>query len=469
MRILLVTVISCLLISSFGIAADEQPAAKSALAGDSEARKDSEALNQSRRVPTAGSVDSEAAKSDKLAPAKSVLRKFELVDGDRVVFIGNTFFEREGRYGYIETMLTARYPGRKITFRNLGWSGDTVWGESRAYFGKPADGYKNLIDLVTELKPTVIFVAYGNNEAFAGEAGLEPFVKQYNKLLDDLEKVTKRVVILGPIQHFSKSDASDRSKVNAQIATFRDKIELLATARESVFIELADLWARAEQTFDVRVTDNSMHGIERGYFMAGHPILDAIKDDKSPRPDAGWGNDQLKIDDESRRVQGYHNEITDLIYTDQLISFTVLDKVLPAPVGRLFNPEFDDYRCISCDFAKKLEEIRIDGLKHSFKPHDGHLVVARNPNFLQAEQLRQAIIAKNELFFHRWRPQNQTYLLGFRKHEQGQNAKEITQFDPLIEAKEKEIFKLAQPVPHKYEIIRVKDGDAKPEVKKEKK
>jgi hypothetical protein len=43
------------------------------------------------------------------------------------------------------------------------------------------------------------------------------------------------------------------------------------------------------------------------------------------------------------------------------------------------------------------------------------------------------------LYFHRWRPQNETYLFGFRKHEQGKNGIEIPQFDPLVEAKEKAI------------------------------
>jgi lysophospholipase L1-like esterase len=55
------------------------------------------------------------------------------------------------------------------------------------------------------------------------------------------------------------------------------------------------------------------------------------------------------------------------------------------------------------------------------------------------EKLRALIIEKNRLFFHRWRPANETYLFGFRKHEQGRNAAEIPLFDPLIEAKEKEI------------------------------
>ena len=76
------------------------------------------------------------------------------------------------------------------------------------------------------------------------------------------------------------------------------------------------------------------------------------------------------------------------------------------------------------------------------------------PELDQVEQLRKAINAKNLLFFYRWRPQNETYLFGFRKHEQGNNAREIPQFDPLVEEKEQEIARLRKPVPHVYELIR---------------
>jgi hypothetical protein len=57
-------------------------------------------------------------------------KPFELVDGDRVVFVGNTFFERDLRYNHLETALAARWPSRNVTFRNLGWDGDTVWGDA---------------------------------------------------------------------------------------------------------------------------------------------------------------------------------------------------------------------------------------------------------------------------------------------------------------------------------------------------
>jgi len=77
---------------------------------------------------------------------------------------------------------------------------------------------------------------------------------------------------------------------------------------------------------------------------------------------------------------------------------------------------------------------------------------AKRSNF---EKLREAIIEKNRLYFHRWRPQNVTYLFGFRKHEQGQNAKEINQFDPLIEKQEAEIHRLKQPRSHRYHLRKV--------------
>lgn len=70
------------------------------------------------------------------------------------------------------------------------------------------------------------------------------------------------------------------------------------------------------------------------------------------------------------------------------------------------------------------------------------------PAFPDNERLRTAIREKNRLFFHRWRPENETYLFGFRKHEQGNNGVEIPQFDPLVAEKEKLIASLRmQPAP----------------------
>jgi hypothetical protein len=85
--------------------------------------------------------------------------------------------------------------------------------------------------------------------------------------------------------------------------------------------------------------------------------------------------------------------------------------------------------------------------------------LTKGPEFRQAEKLREIIIEKNRQYFHRWRPQNETYLFGFRKYEQGQNAREIPQFDPLVAKLEAEIAKLRVPVTHRYEFILQEKGN----------
>jgi hypothetical protein len=69
-----------------------------------------------------------------------------------------------------------------------------------------------------------------------------------------------------------------------------------------------------------------------------------------------------------------------------------------------------------------------------------------------SQRLKDTIVEKNRLFFHRWRPANETYLFLFRKHEQGNNAKEIPQFDPIIEKQEVEIEKIRDQLLNKEAI-----------------
>ena len=106
--------------------------------------------------------------------------------GDRIVLVGPTFIERDLRYGCIETVMTAYFHEYDLTFRNLGWSGDNVFGIARASFDSVLKGYERLINQVNEAKPTIVFMSYGQNESFKGAAGLDEFIAGYTKLLDDL-------------------------------------------------------------------------------------------------------------------------------------------------------------------------------------------------------------------------------------------------------------------------------------------
>src|SRR5262249_43553808 len=127
--------------------------------------------------------------------------RFELNDGDRIVLVGDTLIERDQRYGYLETLLTLLNPGKDLTFRNLGWSGDTVAGLSRAGFDPPEVGYRQLSEQLRAAKPTVLIVGYGMADSFDGEAGRPRFVAGLNRFLDAVAATGVRVVLLSPIAH----------------------------------------------------------------------------------------------------------------------------------------------------------------------------------------------------------------------------------------------------------------------------
>jgi lysophospholipase L1-like esterase len=281
---------------------------------------------------------------------------WSLRDGDRAVFLGDTFVEREGDRGFIETALVAAHPDASLTFRNLGWSGDTVWAESRGVFDQPSKGYERMLALVRELKPTIVFVAYGRNESYQGEAGLAAFRTQLAKLCDDLRTVAAagaanatvkpadvRLVLVTP-HRFETADTDAR---NAALAIYAQAIRDVATAKQA---GLVDLFTQLPATApaDEKLTDNGVHLSNAGYAQAARVFAAA---------------------------SGHES---------------------------------------SADFAAR------------------------------SENLRQQVVAKNTLFFHRWRPANETYIFLFRKHEQGNNAVEIPQFDPLVEAAEQKVRSLAK-------------------------
>ena len=94
--------------------------------------------------------------------------------------------------------------------------------------------------------------------------------------------------------------------------------------------------------------------------------------------------------------------------------------------------------------------LRAPTIKLPFR-HDAKIGVISHP---AAEQLRQVILAKNQLWFDYWRPQNWAFLAGDRTEQPSsrdhRNLKvrwfpdELERFVPLIEAKEREIVGLAE-------------------------
>jgi lysophospholipase L1-like esterase len=297
-----------------------------------------------------------------------------LQSGDRVVFIGNTFVERARLFGHLETSLQiAAGPEVKgLIFRNLGWSGDSVFGDARSYFGAPAEGRERLAKNLGEIKPTVVLLWYGTetalsvdqgwtNEAANGanrtsgsglEASTALFLQGYQAMIDSVRTASgeglREIVLVSP-PPFENLGAPlpDQSANNRHLAVIRDGIRDLAKKNNARFVDL--FAALGGDAFDGQVANPALteDGVNHG--DAGHALV-----------------------------------------ARELV------KGLGYPESQL----------------------------------------SQNDNETLAK-LRAAVIEKDRLFFHRWRPANETYLFLFRKHEQGQNAKEIPMFDPLIAEQEK--------------------------------
>ena len=181
-----------------------------------------------------------AAGADIGAPAKGVApQRFEFREGDRILFMGDTFFEREADYGQIEARLTALFADRSLTFRNLSWSADTPQGQSRASFDwdKPeTEWLKRVKEQVALVKPTVAFLSYGMTASFGGEAGLPGFKAGLAKLMDAIDEVSGqnvRFALLGPIG-FEKLPNIDPSVVatnNSRLKLYSEAIQDVANQR----------------------------------------------------------------------------------------------------------------------------------------------------------------------------------------------------------------------------------------------
>ncbi len=298
---------------------------------------------------------------------------FTLVDGDRVMLLGDTLLERENTFGQLETRMHEQFPAAHFSVRNIAWAAETPLGWSRASFDPADKGMDRLKEHIALVQPTVAILGFGMAASLQemtdrsndwtlnpdpARYGAEPmtaarFKKELGELMDTITAAAKdakvRFVLLSPIRHEDlrrqRAGLPDPAAHTALLAGYSKAIAELAKERGAEFVACDAVKAPKAAP----LTDNGIHLTEHGY-------------------------------------------------------------------RQLAATEFGN------------------GLRWQANP---------SPKLNPA--LTAAILRKNALWFHRFRPANSTYLFGFRKKEQGQNAVEMEQFTPLLKAADEEIWKLAHP------------------------
>ena len=221
----------------------------------------------------------------KLMVSAATQTPFELTDGDRVVFLGDTLIEREQQFGWIELMLTTSFPDRNVTFRNLGWSADTPAGDSRfglsllqAGLEPPDEGWKQLVKQLEEARPTVVVIGYGMASSFDGTNGLDKFKTNYHRLLDTIERISPsvRFVLLSPLRHQpAPAPFSDPEAHNRELKAYAEVVRQSAASRNAYFVSLFTELKKS-------ATENGIHPTGAGYREIAQQIQNQLGLDRRP-------------------------------------------------------------------------------------------------------------------------------------------------------------------------------------------
>ncbi|GAB2791278.1 hypothetical protein GCM10027275_40280 [Rhabdobacter roseus] len=391
-------------------------------------------------------------------PTASVLAQpkppgtFELKDGDRVVFLGNSLFENDLPYGYLELALATRWPHRNVTYRNLGWTGDTVWGEARSYFTNPPTAYDLLMDQLTKAQPTVVFIAYGGIEALEGEAGLPRFREGLQKLLDKVDELGARAVLLSPIPVTTATAAvATAAERNAKLEMYASAVAKMAVERGKPFIDLYG--PMREAAAQVPVSDNGIHLNETGYYYL------ALALEKGLGLAQRGGQTTLTVSKNSAQASA-PAKILAATKPGESLRFTIEEKNLPLPLPKEGGTPVRQEQVLKVLGLKKgFYTLTADGAPvatASAQDWAAGVALSHAPSYRQVSQLQEMIFKKNELFFHQYRPQNRTYILGFRSYEQGRHVQGLAELGLIIKWLEGQIALQGQPKSPVYELTLLK-------------
>ena len=365
--------------------------------------------------------------------------------GHRVVLLGGSLIHGMEDHGFFEAAVVSRWPHHDLTFRNVGWPADDVFGTARGEFGsarntrswKPPGaeagfGFTKMMKHIDEANPATLIVGYGAEAASADtEAKMNDFKSGYEKLITQLESKGARLILLTPIPQKkwprTLSDPTSRNRRLGQAAEF---ILQLAAKRKHIGIDLFTNDAEQHKEFEYQ---DALHLSPEGYKQLSARLAHRLGVTESLGFKVGGEGGQLKVEAEVLVIGAP-------VKTKQGLRFDLAMDRLPA-TGSPFLASGEI----------KGAELWHDGQKLASIGQQDEIIMA-GPDFRQAERLRRLTVEKNALYRHKLRPINEAYIFLFRRHEMGHLAKEMKDFDELVTSKEEIIAKVRAPRIQRYEL-----------------
>ena len=349
-----------------------------------------------------------------------------------------------------------------------------MFADSRGIFDKPDVGYLRMVEHIRAEEPTVAFICYGQNEALTVGMTPEQYSQQLGRLLDELAASGIACILVSPHELLpTLPPIPSPSRFNSKIRVYSEATASVAQSRGLLFVDLFSDFANQMREIDYEInscyklppeldrqtdnpgdmavgiyrtfSENGMHFTDHGYECASAIVRERLLDIPAALPVVVVDPKSQSVESDAvniRNVKWNANGTKSLTFELQEKLLTTLPTVISIVGDNAKSVSVDGATIQSGDKTERLAQRPFLKSKMNDAGQGRSFATQSNPQY---EAMRQLLVRKNELYFHRWRPQNITYLFGFRKHEQGNNAADIAKFDPFILELEKQIHELQQP------------------------
>jgi hypothetical protein len=299
---------------------------------------------------------------------------------------------------------------------------------------------------ITKTQPTVVFLAYGGVEAQDGQAGIAHFKEGLNKLLDKIDELGAKSILLSTIPVVSSDTAQRIDQRNADLVLYSKAISEVSAQRNKQFIDIYNPILNTSKKEEI--IENTVHLNELGYYYLAMTLEKALGLEVAKTSTAVTiGKDKSDVSN-GRALQSDNEAV--------LAKFAVDNKYLPLPAPKSANSVADDARVIRVTGLKKGNYVLISEnnlvAAASAKDWENGVAIKQGPQFSQVAEIRNMILKKNELHFFQYRPLNQTYIVGFRRYEQGRHVKGLEDQNILIKFLEGQIIINSEPKEVVYEL-----------------
>nr|ACX33956.1 putative GDSL family lipase [uncultured prokaryote EC6] len=414
----------------------------------------------------------------------SLAADFAIHDGDRVVFLGDSITEQRLYTTYIEAYALTRHPLWQLTFRNVGWGGDTAWLRQRAHPDEGRLFAANDTDLqsmvensvgrglgrdVLPLKPTFVTVKFGMND-HSYQAFRPDIFRAYARSQSEIAKVLGgagvRVAFLTPQPIEDKRPDPDKDPRNQSLRQFSDGLKDVAAKGNAAFVDqfapYMDLMLaeRAKNPDAIIGGGDAVHPGPPGQTLMAWAVLKGL----GATPSVSKAELQVA----AKSATSMACKVDNITVADGGVAFDRLDEALPMPIDSRAEAalklapvldELSQYTLGVVGLAGGNYEISIDG-EAATKASAAELAKGINlslvagPITKQTREVLALVFHKNDRYFERWRNVQLYSFPGWAKGPEAEARRdaELKRVDDEIAADEAKIDAARKPRKHRFEI-----------------